>query len=772
MPPIIRVLLGKESLGTFRNKDTGLLHPEVLEAIAELRGEMYRKFGIIHPAVRFRDGGTGMKPDGFRIVLLNESKDDPTSRIVPVSPDGALPQFIAELRLRISRNRAGFIMAEDIAGWLSEAPDELSEWLAERYSLTDLKLILRAVIAPNQSELDCFNATPELCVSKEKLLPEQTLRYPSWLLKALVFWINAAGANNLEGISAGLRDTQRSRFNPSRDELPENETTALVRTGLMAFERSEIGQAVRFFSEALQRNRDEADSAFRFLYARETAVTFEGRAEELEQLCEIPEPGRVEAEHNPDTRIRCELEDLLEEAGNRLTDDQRHTLRLALYSKCKAEGLLTKTGQILEELRRQYSPKAWSPRHEYALAFWLLSDHGNRMTPPSDLAWIDQILHSAFGKLEQEQAETAFDKLLTGFYKEERLPSWFCNLLASLADTHPQSFWIPFYLGQHVGSGMEVSTAIRMLDRAQQNIVGLPSNEQERLGAWVALYRAEAQVTLGNLDVPEKRRLASENALLILENLAPSIPLNDDKWPFLGHIYRAMADAHLIVNDVDKAAVFVDKGLRQFPDDVPLLSWKFFLHLVKQETNAAFLLIRKAREGPIASASVAQNLDYLAAMLELLSGEDDWEYSARSFLATNHDYADYIRMMLYCNMLHLGKTDEAVELLRDRWRAVNPSSWNERLDQGDEAVLREKLIGYYLNEVPREEIFKPLEDEESFKDSPLSHIARSPTSLRCEAFFYDALLQGATGDVETRKARQVESLQRVTATHSYNYFEY
>jgi hypothetical protein len=87
-------------------------------------------------------------------------------------------------------------------------------------------------------------------------------------------------------------------------------------------------------------------------------------------------------------------------------------------------------------------------------------------------------------------------------------------------------------------------------------------------------------------------------------------------------------------------------------------------------------------------------------------------------------------------------------------------------------VLREKLIGYYLNEVPREEIFKPLEDEESFKDSPLSHIARSPTSLRCEAFFYDALLQGATGDVETRKARQVESLQRVTATHSYNYFEY
>lgn len=772
LPPRIRVLLGKDLEDAFRNRETGLLHPEVFEALAEVRGDAYRNFGLMLPEVQFRDAGADMKPNEFQIVLLNESPKDPTKRIVPSSPDLALPQVIAALHSRLDRNRSRFVTAEDVEGWLAQVPGELRGWLMERYSLTDLKLIFRAVVAPTQAELDCFGTAPEHCMAREKRMPDQTLRHPSWLLGALVFWTNAAGAMDLEGIAQGLRDTQGARLGPSAVDLPGDEVAALMRDGLAALGRNDTGHAATCFSEALQMDRNGACNAFRILYALDNAVTFDGQALELLNSNGIGKPAGMDSKHTPDIRTRCEIEDTLETGGSRLTEDQRRTLGLALYSKYKAEGLLTKSAHLLKKLRQEYDRRPWPAREEYALAYWLLSEHGNKMTQPSDLPWIHRLLSSAFGKFEEGPAEDAFDKLLADFYLDRRLPGWFCSLLGSLADSHSRSFRIPYYLGAALADQPEASMAVGMLDRAQQNISRLPGSRREPWRAWVDLYRATAYITLGTMEPPEKRLPSSQSATLILKDLKKlrlSVPAHDTDYPGLGDIYRAMAEACLIVNDVGGASAVIDEGFPLFPDHVPLLREKLFVHLSRQETGKAFDLIRDAQSG-----SIANNPDvrFLAAMLQLLASEGDWEYAARSFLATNHDYTDYIRMMLHCNLLRQEKNAEAQELLRDRWRTVDRPSWDDRLDQGDESVLRERLIGYYLNEVSKEDLFRVLEDDRSFRNSPFSHIARSPVSMLCEAHFYDALLQGSTGDPATRTARQTEALQRVVETHSYIQHEY
>jgi hypothetical protein len=44
--------------------------------------------------------------------------------------------------------------------------------------------------------------------------------------------------------------------------------------------------------------------------------------------------------------------------------------------------------------------------------------------------------------------------------------------------------------------------------------------------------------------------------------------------------------------------------------------------------------------------------------------------------------------------------------------------------------------------------------------------------LRCEAYFYDAVLQGVTGPPESRRQRQLARLDRALATNYQLYYEY
>src|SRR5215468_2713045 len=152
---------------------------------------------------------------------------------------------------------------------------------------------------------------------------------------------------------------------------------------------------------------------------------------------------------------------------------------------------------------------------------------------------------------------------------------------------------------------------------------------------------------------------------------------------------------------------------------------------------------------------------------------DGWQRGdAHKFLATTHDSRDYVRLMLYWHLGRRGKVDVAKAYLDERWRGIDKDSWPARLAQGDTQVWRERLIGYYLGNVTPEEFFQPLRSREAFEASGLNRIGLSYDEIRCEAYFYDALLQAVTGDAATRSARFAKGIQEVLETRAGHYYEH
>ena len=162
----------------------------------------------------------------------------------------------------------------------------------------------------------------------------------------------------------------------------------------------------------------------------------------------------------------------------------------------------------------------------------------------------------------------------------------------------------------------------------------------------------------------------------------------------------------------------------------------------------------------------------MAALSQLVTDRPEAEYAARKFLATSHESRDYIRLMLYWHLARRGKVDLAKADLEARWRDIDKDSWPARLAQGNVKVWRERLIGYYRGSVTRDEIFAPLRSREAFESSGLSRTGMSYDDIRCEAYFYDALLQAVTGDPATRSARFAQAIQRVLEVGHGDIFEY
>ena len=59
-----------------------------------------------------------------------------------------------------------------------------------------------------------------------------------------------------------------------------------------------------------------------------------------------------------------------------------------------------------------------------------------------------------------------------------------------------------------------------------------------------------------------------------------------------------------------------------------------------------------------------------------------------------------------------------------------------------------------------------------FEASGLNRIGQSYDEIRCEAYFYDALLQAVTGDAATRSARFAKGIQEVLETRAGHYYEH
>jgi lipoprotein NlpI len=112
--------------------------------------------------------------------------------------------------------------------------------------------------------------------------------------------------------------------------------------------------------------------------------------------------------------------------------------------------------------------------------------------------------------------------------------------------------------------------------------------------------------------------------------------------------------------------------------------------------------------------------------------------------------------------------DVASKLLETRWKAVNPSGWERRLELGDPGVCREMLIGYYLGMVSRDQLFSPLIDDATFNQSPFANLPLARLGMLCEANFYDALLKRMHDSPSEMRA----ALEATIATGFRRYLEF
>jgi len=484
-----------------------------------------------------------------------------------------------------------------------------------------------------------------------------------------------------------------------------------------------------------------------------------------------------------DEQARFEIEDLLARHQDAIADPDRARLEYCLFLFERSLVQLHGAGQMRASLKTLNAPRYSSlldANQKYFLGYWTLELSGRSFDPPPDLAAAENWLASAFREwkeTEQDEAnaQNAFQELMNRYNRS--LPRWYSNLLQRLAELRPKNFYMAYDLGNWLSEGSDEADVDKgrfWMEQARGRIDGpaVPEADRLRLSAWTSYglaknYSAKSRFSAGKAS-QEAAQEATSRLMALIQSLRKDGLIQAANWPGTS-AYSTLIDTQLSRNDIDEAARILgdsrDDGLTDSPD---LVGNRFALLLAAGRTDEALQSAEKAREMPGLESGALM----LAALSQLVTNGEKAEYAARKFLATTHDSRDYVRLMLYWHLGRRGKVDVAKAYLDERWRGIDKDSWPARLAQGDTQVWRERLIGYYLGNVTPEEFFQPLRSREAFEASGLNRIGLSYDEIRCEAYFYDALLQAVTGDAATRSARFAKSIQEVLETRAGHYYEH
>jgi hypothetical protein len=772
-PQPLRVYVGDDLVDYFATPEDEL-RPSILEALADLRGELFKRFGIVVPRVSFKgaiaDPARKLAPKAFRIELLTQTWADRDAIAIEVlNPDRAVDQFVGELRRRLLAWRTWWVTADYVDRQL-ERNEPLKAWLLERYALSDIKSLLRGVLMPSEAELGAYNAEG-VEGALRRVAPGQSLRELDWLLGSLVFW-SQAGLDGAQLVRA-MQDTQAARLAPDPQSLPDRPVPGLL-AGIDALEQPDFPRAEQRFGEAVAADRRGAIASFPAAYASRDAVSVKGALNKVTQAC-------IDSERSgtlDDEQARFELEDLLTRHQDAIADPNRVRLEYCLFERSVTRSQMRASLKTLDTPRYRSLLEA---KQKYVLGYWTLELSGRSFDPPPDLAAAENWLASAFREWKETEedeatAQSAFQELLSR-YKVRSLPRWYLDLLQRLAELRPKNFYIALALGDGLSEGSDESDVNKgrfWMEQARERIDGpaVSDADRPRLSAWVYYgfaknYSAKSRFSAGKTS-QEAAQEATSRLTALIQSLRKEGFIQDANWPGT-FAYSTLIDTQLSRNDIDEAARILgdsrDDGLTDSPD---LAGNRFALLLAAGRIDEALQFAERAREMPGLESGALM----LAAVSQLVTNGEKAEYAARKFLATTHEWTDYVRLMLYWHLGRRGKVDVAKAYLDDRWRSIDKDSWPTRLAQGDAQVWRERLIGYYLGNVTPEEFFAPLRSREAFEASGLNRIGLSYDEIRCEGYFYDALFQAVTGDAATRSTRFAKSIQEVLETRAGHYYEY
>lgn len=726
---------------------TGDLPADLQERIEALRDDFFRRFGYDLPGVRFKGSGwdPDLDPDAFRIELLNETAADTQSITIDRRAQNGLDQLIQTLQARTQSNRVYLLTCERVERLINSLEPALRDWLYERFSLTDLKLLARAVIAPGPLELVLAQT------GADDIIPaparEGTLRHFGWLMGSLVFWNQINDSRNVQKLAEALRSTQRARFQPPAGLAKSGPLAKAIADGIRKLADQRLKQAQNAFKRASAMDSESAVSSFLAAYAAQLPSRISAQ---IDRECKDPTGAWLTRQQ------RLNIEEQLARTDPASAPEIHRQNTLCLCSGYPGCFIRRRREIVLALLTKYGSPDQWPAAQASWLAIQVLQDIDPIRYDPSLLQSAAAFLKSAIPRLDQQQSDNAFFDLSDVCHKGGAR-NWCWDLMVEIAEQHPVGH-IPLEFAYQLSSrehAQDLHQALRMLSFAKKNLYnkpGLTEKYRKSMLGIIKFTRAQTLKGLGELGhksyLPEAEQLFTE--LLSSPQVGPDAYLN-------------LIDLLLAQARYPEADQHIQAAISAWPDKVAFHQEKFWVELLQGDIEAA---AATAGEG-VDQASQKEEELFLAALGQILTGRGQWELAGRKFLASKHEYVDYLTMILYARLAGPAK-EEARQLLEQRWAKIQPNTWSQRRRGGDVSVWREMLIGYYMGTVSSEEIFGVLEDETRYQRSELRYLPLSRSSMLCEAYFYDAMLAQARGDI----GKMRKQLEHVLDTGKSNYHEF
>lgn len=738
-PPPLLCELGDELVSSW--VDGRALRPEVRERVDEVRDALHRRFGVDTPGVTFR-AEHDLAPRAFRLALLNQADQAQTLKPVDAGGGDTLAVWADAFSVIAERGRVRWLTSQATRLILDGVDQPLRAWLAAHYSVTDLKLILRGVVAPRRQELQGSEGGP-----RAGALAENTVAHPAWLLGSLTFWALVDGYD-LPALVEALRETQRVRL---RGTPPAAERTdPLVVEGIDALGAGDPARAEAAFRRALAVDRAGAIAAFPQHYARTLAPALRSR---VERACAAP---------TSDTSLsreeRLALQERLADAARPLATDTDRRLRLCLFAATDVEHARERR-RLATSLAERHPVAGWPPEQAWWFGRAQLEALDPRHPDPAVVAQAKPYLASAFQRLDVGRARTLFWDL-QGICGAEGPRKWCWTMMGELAASRPEE-QIPI-LWALIRSNEEATDSVRealaFAELAERGLRNVPPGDRRDIAEEIRIVRARASERLAVLGDPARWQESERQASPLLSSAV-----------FGADAFVLLAENHLVHERLDRLGRLVEASAdRPWFDTPEVMTQRLWAALARGEDGDADRIGARAYERA-EEVSGDERPGYLlvAAMSRLLTRKGPWELTARRFINTDHQYRNYVAMMLFAWLSGVAR-DEARAVLEQAWARAEPASWVERLRGGDQAPWREMLVGYYLGEVDRDRIFGPLANDAAFEASEFRASGLPRLGMLCEASFYDALLAQARGDAAGAR----RALDAVIATDYRTYFEY
>lgn len=747
------------------------LKPEIIEAVSELRGKIYWKFGLDVPWIYFPTDD-GLDEDSFSILMPNQEKDNPDAVPIKALPDRFIERLMSGLGQRIEAYRTRLITTEKAALILEAMPPELKTWLKKQFTLTDIKLILRSVISPekDEREISLQAKSGDLAGVPSK---SQTIRYPQWLFGSLLFWAAMGDdLDDLDTIKTRLRSLQEARVTPVAYELEDSKGLVFLKEGIAKLSGGSLTRATELFRKAVRNDREYAYRAFLKLYPQQFALTSKGRLENFRTKCSLPEPGQIASTNMAqDPWLIYELEEFIDQ-DTEILPLERRRLQLWLLWNYISANYGQKARHLIQELVSDDRETNLSLEEGYLLANFMIRHHGDRAGLPPYLDRIKALLLNACNGFDELKADDLLYELAKPYHDRgtvPKAPAWFASLLYELAQEtiHSKGYWINYRAGEFLSdrSGKEDwIKAVDLLEKARRYIGRLPDDFKAQNAGWLDWKLARAYKHLSEDADPDEKAGLIEPAIGLLRTLADKIQ-PDKGWPACERIYYDLSEAYLIAGDRTRAHEVLQKGRESFPDSYDMKVLEYLLTLDQGQYEKAVMLAEDLMK------SDNQNLFLWLKhklFIQLVSLSGDYQYDARRFLYESYDDdRDYLRLLFHWALFKKGEKNEARELLQERWASIKPLGWPGRLESDAGHVMAEMLIGYFAGKVAYDEIFGHLKDPGTFAKSPYAKTDRSFKWFEL-LFFYHALFLDMNGDPD----RAEDILRRVVQTHKIINFEY